>query len=130
MFSVYLSYKYYLLDLICCACTRIQISLGMIPHSLWLRVKCRLLKLAGLTQLRLFTLNLLDTWKAKKSLLNLAQSWELWRQTLREANTRCRHYQGMKQLLEQDRLNVAGDAIAASAGIGGQRWRLRIRDGP
>ena len=71
-----------------------------------------------------------DTWKAKKSLQSLAQSWELWRQAFRGANTRCRHHQGMKQLLEQDRLNVARDALAANFGIGGQRWRLRIRDGP
>ena len=130
MSSVYLSYKYYLLELICCVCLRIQSSFGITPHSLWLKVKFRLLKFAGLTQLSVLIPNPLDTWKAKKSLQNLAQSWELWRQTLREANTRCRHYQGMKQLLEQDRLNVAEDAIAASAGIGGQRRRLRIRDGP
>ena len=130
MFAVLLSYKYYLLELICCACTRIQSSFEITPHSLWLRVKCRLQKFAGLTQLRLFTLNLLDTLKAKKSLQNLAKSWELWRQAFRGANTRCRHHHGMKQLLEQDRLNVAGDALAANVGISGQRQRLRIRDGP
>ena len=130
MFSVYLSYKYYLFELICCVCLRIQSSFGITLHSLRLKVKYPLLKLTGLTQLSRPTTNSPDTWKAKKSLQNLAQSWELWRQTLREANTRCRHYQGMKQLLEQDRLNVAGDAIAANFGIGGQRRRLRIRDGP
>ena len=130
MFAVLLSYKCYLLELICYACLRIQSSLGILPHSLWLRAKCRLLKLVGLAQLRLFILNLLDTLKAKKSLQNLAKSWELWRQAFRGANTRCRHHHGMKQLLEQDRLNIAGDALAASAGIGGQRRRLRIRDGP
>ena len=130
MFSVYLSYKYYLFELICCVCLRIQSSFGITLHSLRLRLKYPLLKLAGLTQLRRFTLNMLDTLKAKKTLQNLAQSWELWRQTLREANTRCQHHQGMKQLLEQDRLNVAGDAIAANFGISGQRQRLRIRDGP
>ena len=32
----------------------------------------------------------------KKSLQNLAQSWELWIQALRGANTRCRHHQGIK----------------------------------
>ena len=130
MFSVYLSYKYYLIELICCAYVRIQSSFEITPHSLRLKVKYPLLKLTGLTQLSRPATNSPDTWKAKKSLQNLAQSWELWRQTLREANTRCRHYQGMKQLLEQDRLNVAGDAIAANFGIGGQRRRLRIRDGP
>jgi hypothetical protein len=130
MFSVFLSYKYYLMELIFCACTRIQSSLGILPHSLWLRVKCRLLKFAGLTQLRLFTLNLLDTWKAKKSLQNLAQSRDLLRPVIGRINARCRHHQGMKQLLEQGWLTGAGDALAANIGIGGQRWRLRIRDGP
>ena len=118
MFAVFLSYKYYLMELICCACLRIQSSLGILPHSLWLKVKCLLLKFAGLTQLRLFTLNLLDTWKAKKSLQNLAQSWELWRQAFRGANTRCRHHQGIKKLLEQNRLTVAGDALTANINIG------------
>ncbi len=130
MFSVYLSYKYYLIELIYCGSLRIQSSFGITLHSLRLKVKYPLLKLTGLTQLSRPTTNSPDTWKAKKSLQNLAQSWELWRQTLREANTRCRHYQGMKQLLEQDRLNVAGDALAANVGISGQRQRLRIRDGP
>ena len=130
MFSVYLSYKYYLLELICCACSRIQSSFGITPHSLRLRLKCRLLKLAGLTQLRRFTLNLLDTWKAKNSLQNLAQSRELWRQAFGGVNTRCRHHQCLKQLLEQGWLAVARDALTANVGFGGQRWRLRIRDGP
>ena len=130
MFSVYLSYKYYLIELICCGSLRIQSSLGILPHSLWLKVKYPLLKFAGLTQLRRFTLNLLDNWKAKKSLQNMAQFRDLLRQAFRGVNTRCQHHQGMKQLLEQDRLNVAGDALAANFGFGGQRWRLRIRDGP
>ena len=130
MFSVYLSYKYYLIEIFCRACLGIQSGHGIPTHSLRLRVKCRLLKLAGLAQLSRPLTNSPDTWKAKKSLQNLAQSWELWRQAFRGANTRCRHHHGMKQLLEQDRLNVAGDALAANVGISGQRQRLRIRDGP
>ena len=130
MFAVFLSYKYYLLELICCACLRIQSSLGILTHSPLLRLKCRLLKLAGLTQLSGLLPNPLDTMKTKRSLQNLVKSWELWRQAFRGANTRRRHHQGMKQLLEQDRLKVAGDALAANVGIGGQRQRLRIRDGP
>ena len=126
MFSVYLSYKYYLLVLICCACLRIQCSLGILPHSLWLSAKCRLLKLVGLAQLRLFILNLLDTLKAKKSLQNLAKSWELWRQVFGRVNTRCRHH----HRLMQDWLTVARDALTANINIGEQRRRLRIRDGP
>ena len=130
MFSVYLSYKYYLMELIFCACPRIQFSLGLLSHSLRLRVKCRLLKLAGLTQFRWSTLNLRDTWKTNKSLQNLAKSRDLLRQAFGGVNTRCRHHQGIKKLLEQNRLTVAGDALAANIGFGGQRWRLRIRDGP
>ena len=126
MFSVFLSYKYYLIELNYCACTRIQSSFEITPHSLWLRVKCRLLKFAGLTQLRLFTLNLLDTWKAKKSLQNLAQSRDLLRTVIGRINARCSHHQH----LMQDWLAIGGDALAANFGIGGQRWRLRIRDGP
>jgi len=130
MFSVYLSYKYYLMELIFCACPRIQFSLGILSHSLRLRVKSRLLKLAGLTQFRWSTLNLRDTWKTKKSLQNLARSRDLLRQAFGGVNTRCRHHQGIKKLLGQNRLTVAGDALAANIGFGGQRWRLRIRDGP
>ena len=127
MFSVFLSYKYYLLELICCACTRIQSSFEITPHSLWLRVKCRLLKLAGFTQLCRSTLNLLDTWKTKKSLQNLAQSRDLLRLVIERISARCSHHQHLK-------MNwltiVGGDALAANIGFGGQRWRLRIRDGP
>jgi len=126
MFAVFLSYKYYLMELICCACLRIQSILGILPHSLRLRVKSRLLKLAGLTQFRWSTLNLRDTMRPQRSLQNLAQAWELWRQAFIGANTRCRHH----QRLMQDWLAIGGDALAASAGIGGQRRRLRIRDGP
>ena len=126
MFSTLLSYKYYLIELIYCGSLRIQSGLGILPHSLWLRVKCRLLKLAGLTQLRRFTLNLLDNWKAKKSLQNLAQSRELLRPVIGRINARCSHH----QRLMQDWLAIGGDALAANVGIGGQRWRLRIRDGP
>ena len=129
MFSVFLSYKYYLMELICCACLRIQSSLGILPHSLWLRVKYPLLKFAGLTQISGLLPNPLDTMKPQRSLQNLAQSWELWRQAFWGINTRCRHDQGMKQPLEQDRLNVAGDALAVNINIWGQRWRLQIRDG-
>ena len=126
MFSVYLSYKYYLLELICCVCLRIQSSCGITLHSLWLKVKCRLLKLARLTQLSRSTPNPLDTWKAKKSLQNLAQSRNLLRPVIGRINSRCSHY----QRLMQDWLAIGGDALAANFGIGGQRWRLRIRDGP
>ena len=126
MFSVYLSYKYCLLELICCDSLRIQSSLGILPHSLWLRVKCRLLKLAGLAQLSRPTPNLLDTWKAKKSLQNLTQSRDLLRPVTGRINSRCSHH----QRLMQDWLAIGGDALAANIGFGGQRWRLRIRDGP
>ena len=130
MFSVYLSYKYYLIELTYCACLRIQSSLGILSHSLRLRVKSRLLKLAGLTQFRWSTLNLRDTWKTNKSLQNLAKSRDLLRQAFGGVNTRCRHHQGIKKLLEQNRLTVARDTQTANVGMGGQRWRLRIRDGP
>ena len=126
MFAVLLSYKYYLLELIFCACLRIQSSLGILPHSLRLRVKSRLLKLAGLTQFSGLIPNQLDTMRPQRSLQNLAQSWELWRQAFRGANTRCRHH----QRLMQDWLAIGGDTLAANIGFGGQRWRLRIRDGP
>ena len=130
MFSTLLSYKYYLIEIFCRACLGIQSGHGIPTHSLRLRVKCRLLKLAGLAQLSRPTTNPPDTWKAKNSLQNLAQSWELWRQAFGGVNTRCRHHQCLKQLLEQGWLAVVGDALAASVGIGGQRLRLRIRDGP
>ena len=126
MFSVFLSYKYYLIELTYCACLRIQSSLGILPHSLRLRVKSRLLKLAGLTQFSGLIPNQLDTMRPQRSLQNLAQSWELWRQAFRGANTRCRHH----QRLMQDWLAIGGDTLAANIGFGGQRWRLRIRDGP
>ena len=130
MFSVFLSYKYYLIELICCAYLRIQSSFEITPHSLRLKVKCPLLKLTGLTQFSGLIPNPLDTLKTKRSLQNLARSRERLRQAFRGINTRWRHHQRLKQLLEQDRLNVAGDALAANIGFGGQRWRLRIRDGP
>ena len=130
MFAVFLSYKYYLMELTCCACLRIQSSLGILPHSLWLKVKCLLLKFAGLTQLCWSNPNLRDTLKTQRSLQNLAKSRDLLRQAFGGVNTRCRHHQGIKKLLEQNRLTVAGDAPAANVGFGGQRWRLRIRDGP
>ena len=130
MFSVYLSYKYYLIEIFCRACLGIQSGLGILPHSLRLRVKCRLLKLVRLTQLRWSTPNLRDTMKTQRSLQNLAQSWELLRQAFGGVNTRCRHHQVMKKLLEQDRLTVARDALAANVCNGGQRRRLRTRDGP
>ena len=126
MFSVYLSYKYYLIEIFCRACLGIQSSLGILPHSLRLRVKYRLLKLAGLAQLRWSNLNLWDTMKAKRSLKNLAQSRDLLRQVFGRVNTRYRHH----QLLKQDRLALVGDALPANVGIGGQRRRLQIRDGP
>ena len=130
MFSVYLSYKYYLMELICCECTRIQSSLGILTHSPLLRLQSRLLKLAGLTQLSRPTPNLLDTWKTKKSLLNLDQSWERLRPAIGGIDTTCRHHQGLNQLLKQKRLTVARDTQTANVGMGGQRRRLRIRDGP
>ena len=126
MFSVFLSYKYYLLELICCVCLRIQSSFGITPHSLWLKVKFRLLKFAGLTQLSVLIPNPLDTWKAKKSLQNLAQSRDLLRPVIGRINARCSHH----QWLMQDWLAIGGDALAANVGISGQRQRLRIRDGP
>ena len=126
MFSVFLSYKYYLIELICCASLRIQSSFWIPTHSLWLKVKCPLLKLAGLAQLSRLIPNPLDSMNPQRSLQNLAQSWELWRQVFERVNTRCRHH----QLLKQDRLALVGDALPANVGIGGQRRRLRIRDGP
>ena len=130
MFSVYLSYKYCLIEIFCRAFLGIQSGLGILPHSLRLRVKCRLLKLVRLTQLRWSTPNLRGTLKTQRSLQNPAQSRHLLRQAFGGVNTKCRHHQGIKKLLEQDRLTVARDALAANIGFGGQRWRLRIRDGP
>ena len=127
MFSIFLSYKYYLLESISCGFLRIQSSLGNLPHSLRLKVKYPLLKLAGLVQLSRPTPILLDTWKAKKSLQNLAQSWELLRPVIGRINARCSHHQ---QLNQSWLTIVGGDAPAANVGFGGQRWRLRIRDGP
>ena len=126
MFAVFLSYKYYLMELTCCACLRIQSSLGILPHSLWLKVKCLLLKFAGLTQLSGLIPNPLDTVKPQSSLQNLAQSRDLLRQVFGRVNTRCRHH----QRLMQDWLTVARDALTANINIGEQRRRLRIRDGP
>ena len=126
MFSVFLSYKYYLIELICCGSLRIQSSLGILPHSLWLKVKCPLLKLAGLAQLSRLIPNPLDTMKPQRFLQNLAQSRDLLRPVIGRINARCSHH----QRLMQDWLAIGGDALAASAGIGGQRRRLRIRDGP
>jgi len=130
MFAVFLSYKYYLIESTCYACLRIQSILGILPHSLRLRVKSRLLKLAGLTQFRWSTLNLRDTWKTKKSLQNLARSRDLLRQVIGGINATCRHHRDLNQLLKQNRLTVARDTQTANVGMGGQRWRLRIRDGP
>jgi hypothetical protein len=126
MFSAFLSYKYYLIETFCRACLGIQISFGITPHSLRLKVKHPLLKFAGLTQLSGLLPNPLDTWKTKKSLQNLAQSWERLRPVIGRINARCSHH----QRLMQDWLAIGGDTQTANVGMGGQRQRLRIRDGP